>query len=802
MEVKNNSFLNEIRYYEIFEKIPESIIVFNVKRDDNNKINDLIFKYINPATARNFGMKRKKITGVSFNKLCGLEVTAPYLDIANRMYDEEKYMKFETYFAPLDKYFLVSASFLDDNMYITLNIDITECKLIENDMADSEDVFKSIVEQAIDGIMIVNEKGALVEWNHSMEKITGLKRFNVLNRLVWDVLYSIAPQEGKTKENYARIKRNALSFMESMDTPMLGKIFEEKIQHTDGSIRFLQALPFLIVTNNGKMICSFHHDITEFKKDEAELEKYRSHLEERVEKRTEELTKLTRSLKNEIQERKKAEKGLKMSEYYYKTIFENTGTATLIVEEDTTISLVNAECEKLSGYSKEELEGKKSWTNLVSKDDIERMCRYHNLRRIDPDLAPRNYEFKFIDRFGKVKYVFTTVAMIPGTKKSLISLLDITDRKTAENNVKESEEKFRELFNNANDMISLNEMKKNGLPGKFIEVNGVGTERLGYSKDELLDMSPVDIVALDKRVEMPKNAMELWTKGHAKFEIVHVAKNGKRIPVEVNNHLFKLKGKTVALAISRDISERKRTEEEMNGLIEDLKRSNDELEQFAYVASHDLQEPLRTIASFTQLLERRYKGKFDSDADEFMNYIIDASIKMKDQIEGLLEFSRVATREKTFKQVNMDVILNQAICSLKTLIEENNAKITHNSLPELMGDADQLQRVFQNIISNAIKFKKENEPPKIHISVQKDEENNEYIFKVTDNGIGMESQYAERIFVIFKRLHTQDEYKGTGIGLSIVKRIIERHNGKIWVESELGKGATFYFTLPINLRKG
>jgi PAS domain S-box-containing protein len=652
MEVKNNSFLNEIRYYEIFEKIQESVMVFDVKRDDNNKIVDLVFKYINPVTAHKLGISRKKITGVSFSKLYGLEVTAPYLDISNRIHGKEKCMRFEVYFAPLDEYFLVSTSFLDDSLYFTLNIDITK-------------------------------------------------------------------------------------------------------------------------------------------------RKYRSYMEELVEKRTEELMELTKSLKNEIQERKKAEKELKKSKSYYKTIFENTGTATLIVEEDTTISLVNTECEKLSGYSKEEIEGKKSWKEFIWEDDIKRMDEYHNLRRIDPDLAPRNYESKFIDGYGNVKYVFMTVAMIPGTNKSLISLLDITDRKNAEEGLKESEEKFRELFNNADDMISLNMMKENGLPGRFIEVNEVGTERLGYSKDELLNMSPVDLVAPDKKIEMPKNATELWTKGRAKFEIVHVAKNGKRIPVEVNNHLFKLKGKTVALAISRDIGERKKTEEEMKKLINDLKRSNDELEQFAYVASHDLQEPLRTIASFTQLLERRYKGKFGKDADEFMDYIVDASFRMKDQIEGLLEFSRVATREKTFEQVNMNDILNYTMNNLKTLIEENNAKITYDPLPKLMGDADQLQRVFQNIISNAIKFKKEEESPKIHISVQRNEENNEYVFSIADNGIGIEKQYMERIFVIFKRLHTQDEYKGTGIGLSIVKRIIERHNGRIWVESDLGRGATFYFTLPL-----
>lgn len=668
MEVKDNSLLNEIRYYEIFGKIQESVMIFDTKRDDNNQIVDLIFKYINSAAASDFGIKEKEVINTSFNKLYGSEVISLYLDTANKMYVGGEYKRFETYFAPLNKYFLVSASFLDNNLFFTINLDVTVDKNKKG--INDGDIFKSIVEQSIDGIMIVNENGVIMEWNYSMERLTGLKKSNVLNQLVWDVLYSIAPPDEKTKENYDRIKRNTFEFTEIKDTSRLGKLFEDKIQHINGSIKFLQSLPFLLVTSKGKMICSFHRDITELKKDEDELEEYRSHLEERVEKRTEELMKLTASLENEIQERKKTELALK-----------------------------------------------------------------------------------------------------------------------------ENEEKFRELFNNANDMISLNEMKENGLPGKFIEVNEVGALRLGYSKDELLNMSPVDIVAPDRKIEMPKNAMELWTKGHAKFEIVHLTKNGRRIPVEVNNHLFKLKEKTVALAISRDIMERKKTEKEMKKLIMDLKRSNDELEQFAYVASHDLQEPLRTIASFTQLLDRRYKGKLDNDADEFMNYIVDASFRMKDQIEGLLEFSRVATQERTFQKVNMNTILGHSICNLKSLIDENNAEITYNSLPELVGDADQLQRVFQNLIINAIKFKKEDEPPKICISYYKCE--NEYVFSVNDNGIGIEKQYLERIFVIFKRLHTQEEYKGTGIGLSIVKRIIERHGGKIWVESEAGVGSTFYFTVPI-----
>jgi len=230
--------------------------------------------------------------------------------------------------------------------------------------------------------------------------------------------------------------------------------------------------------------------------------------------------------------------------------------------------------------------------------------------------------------------------------------------------------------------------------------------------------------------------------------------------------------------------------------IGDLKRSNEELQRFAYVASHDLQEPLRTVASFTQLLERRYKGKFDADADEFIDYIVEAALRMKEQIKGLLEYSRISTNVNEFRRVNSEIILNQAIDNLQFAIKENNAEVTYDSLPFVMCDAGQLQRTFQNVISNAIKFKKENVSPKIHISAKIDDKNREYVFYVSDNGIGIEEQYMERIFIIFQRLHTMDEYHGTGIGLSIVKRIIERHGGRIWVESEFGEGSTFCFTLP------
>jgi PAS domain S-box-containing protein len=240
---------------------------------------------------------------------------------------------------------------------------------------------------------------------------------------------------------------------------------------------------------------------------------------------------------------------------------------------------------------------------------------------------------------------------------------------------------------------------------------------------------------------------------------------------------------------------------------QELVRSNAELEQFAYVASHDLQEPLRMVTSYLQLLERRYKNQLDANADQFITYAVDGARRMQTLINDLLNYSRVSTRGQAFKLIDCDVILQQAIANLQIAIADSKAIVTHDTLPEVMADTTQLTQVFQNLIGNAIKFC-QNQQPQIHIGVVKPNANldgeslnsiplaDEWLFWIRDNGIGLESQYAERIFIIFQRLHGRDKYPGTGIGLAICKKIIERHGGRIWVKSKPGQGSTFYFTIP------
>ena len=226
-----------------------------------------------------------------------------------------------------------------------------------------------------------------------------------------------------------------------------------------------------------------------------------------------------------------------------------------------------------------------------------------------------------------------------------------------------------------------------------------------------------------------------------------------------------------------------------------LARSNAELEQFAHVASHDLQEPLRMVTSYTQLLERRYKGKLDADADEFIAYTVDGAVRMQRLINDLLAYSQVGGERTAWnlEHVDCEAVLVQVLTDLKPSMQEHDAVVTHDPLPTVRAERGQLRQVFQNLIANAVKYCGP-EPPRIHVSATR--RKGAWTFSVRDNGIGIDPQYAERIFVIFQRLHTRTEYPGSGIGLAICKKIVERHGGRLWVESRPGQGSTFYFTVP------
>jgi light-regulated signal transduction histidine kinase (bacteriophytochrome) len=251
---------------------------------------------------------------------------------------------------------------------------------------------------------------------------------------------------------------------------------------------------------------------------------------------------------------------------------------------------------------------------------------------------------------------------------------------------------------------------------------------------------------------------------------------------------------TSVTAVIRDITERKRAAAQLAEKMTELRHSNDALEQFAHIASHDLQEPLRMVASYTQLLSRRYKGKLDSDADEFIAYAVDGTQRMKRLIEDLLLYSRAGKGPPPEHEFPSEEALREALNNLHAAIGESHALVTYDPLPMVLAANSQLVQTFQNLIGNAIKYRGD-ATPQIHISARRTDQ--EWIFSVADNGIGIEARFYERVFEVFQRLHGRGEYEGTGIGLAICKRILQQQGGRIWVESTVGQGSTFYFSLPV-----
>jgi PAS domain S-box-containing protein len=355
-----------------------------------------------------------------------------------------------------------------------------------------------------------------------------------------------------------------------------------------------------------------------------------------------------------------------------------------------------------------------------------------------------------------------------------------------------SEERHRSLVHNASDVIVIVTPE-----GKVHYASASAVGVLGYEARDLLGACVADLTDGTDRARVRTFLGSLQTAAPAEsrnLEARFRKAGGGWSAVELVgvNRLSDPAISGIVLTF-RDITWRKRAEEAMALREQELKRSNDDLQQFAYVASHDLQEPLRMIMGYTTLIARRYKGKLDKEADEFIAYAVDGAKRMQALIQDLLSYSRVGTQAREFTTIDCGAIVARALAALQFAIAESGATVTFDGLPTVAADETQLGQLFQNLIGNAIKYRN-SEAPQVRISCNR--EGNNYVFAVKDNGIGIDPRYAERIFVIFQRLHTREEYAGSGIGLAICKKIVDRHGGKIWVESEPGNGATFYFTLP------
>jgi len=625
----------------------------------------------------------------------------------------------------------------------------------------------------------------------------------------------------------------------------------------------------------------------------------------------------------DISDRKQMEYALLESEAYYRAIFESTAAGMAILEEDMTVAMGNSKLEQLTGFRKNEVEGVKPWTEFVAPEDLERIKTYHRARRRDEASAPKEYELRLLAKDGTRREAFVAAALIPGTQRTVVSIVDVTALKSAQEAVRKQAamldaahecimtldpegtitywnrgaerlygwQKQEAEGQNANALLrtrfpesqeelwpkllesglwegELINVTRDGVPvtvasswtllkdekgnaSAILEISSDVTERkkaelalaeseaklritfatmadgIGIvgldervtdcneailrltqrSREEIIGKPFVDLLAPEFRSLIPdarkllvgavlvRTAPNRRERETVRTDSQLLRKSGESVDIEANISLIEdTAGHPAAfLVAARDVTERKQMEQQLDDTLADLQRSNAELQQFAYIASHDLQEPLRMIASYIQLIEEDYKGKLDADADQYIAFTVDGAKRMQTLIDDLLAYSRAGTQGEPFMPTSMNSVLSEAIANLEVAIGESHAVVTHDQLPTVLGDESQLIQLFQNLVGNAIKFRSD-DAPIIHVGAEETKDG--WVFSVRDNGIGIDMKYAERIFTVFQRLHAREDYPGTGIGLAVVKKIVERHGGRMWVESAPAQGSTFYFTLP------
>ncbi len=498
---------------------------------------------------------------------------------------------------------------------------------------------------------------------------------------------------------------------------------------------------------------------------------------------------------DDITERKRAGETVRQLSLQKELILNSAGEGIYGLDLEGRVTFINPAAARMLGWNPLELLGRtqhdvvhhtKADGSPYPREECPIYAAFKDgqVHRLDTEVFWRKDGTSF-----PVEYTSTPIREGERVVGAVVTFKDIIERRRSEEALRSSEARFRRVFSSAPLPMWLWDSRT----WRFLEVNQAATAHYGYSRDEFLAMRVTDLLPPEE-VERMKDDYRRRTEGRYLVETRQRLKDGRFIDVHLTSDLVELSGRRVRLVVAEDISERKRAEEALNQRTKELERSNADLEQFAYVASHDLQEPLRMVASFTQLLADRYGDRLDGEAREFIAFAVEGATRMQALIDGLLSFARVKTRAKELQPTDCQAAFQRSLTNLHVTLQESGAEVLSEQLPTVLGDESQIEQLFQNLVGNALKFRSRN-PPQVRVSARRN--GKEWIFAVNDNGIGIDPRYNERIFAIFQRLHSRSEYPGTGIGLAICKKIVERHGGRIWVESKVDQGATFYFTLPI-----
>lgn len=489
---------------------------------------------------------------------------------------------------------------------------------------------------------------------------------------------------------------------------------------------------------------------------------------------------------SDLTAKRKADRTQHELEARLQAILDNTTAVVFLKDRDGVYQMVNRRFEELFHLTKEQMAGKNDYD--IFPPEFARAFRDNDAKVLATGQAMVLEE---IAPHASVAHTYVSVKFpVLDSDGQVIALggiaTDITDRKQAEMELRDREARLSSILETAVEAIVTMDDK-----GLIQSINPAAAQIFGYQRGEIIGRN-ISVIVPAPNLLSPahtgpdaSSATDADRQGQSR-ELLGRRKDGSIVPLIMSVSVTHTGNRVIYTAIMHDITKRKRFEE-------DLRRSNQELEQFAYIASHDLQEPLRMITSYLQLLERRYKSDLNEEAGQFIATAVDGAARMRNLIQDLLSYSRVGTRGRELAPVSCGQLVQSVLTDLEVTIKESSAVITADTLPTVNADELQLRQVFQNLIGNALKFRSE-QAPHIHVSAQPCR--GEWVISVRDNGIGIEPKFFDRIFVIFQRLHAREQYPGTGIGLALCKRIVERHHGQIWVDSSPGKGATFFFSLP------
>jgi PAS domain S-box-containing protein len=617
----------------------------------------------------------------------------------------------------------------------------------------SEAKYRGLLEAAPDAMVVVNQGGEIVLLNVQAEKQFGYNRDELLGLKVKNII-----PEGFAERLIADGTRSAAEAL----AQQIGTGLELSGRRKDGSEFPIEIMLSPLESAEGILV--------------------------------------TAAIRN-ISVRKDAEKHLAQMEGRYRGLLEAAPDAMVVVNQSGEIVLLNVQAEKQFGYRRDELLRQKV-KSIIPEGFAERLIA-DGTRSAAEALAQQigtGLELSGRRKDGSEFPIEIMLSPLESAEGILVTaaIRDISARKRAEEALRRSDESYRLIVSNVKDYA----MFMLDTTGLVVTWNDGAEKIKGFKADEIIGQNFSRFYTAED-ISNGKPAFGLEQAAtHQRYEVEgwRVRKDGSRYFADVV--ITALRDSTGQLRgfgkIIRDITERKKAEQRLAKTVADLKRSNEELQQFAYVASHDLQEPLRMVASYTQLLAKRYQGRLDADADEFIAFAVDGCNRMRGLIQDLLTYSRAGTGGKSLIEISAEDALQEALMNLQATIEQSGAVVSHDSLPVILTDGAQLVQVFQNLVGNAIKYRSA-EVPRVHVSATVSGTMNgspEWVFSVRDNGLGIDPKYSERVFILFQRLHLQTEFEGTGIGLAICKKIVERLGGRIWVESQLGKGSTFYFALP------